>query len=228
MRKFLITMMCIIMVVCFMPTMAMAEGEVDVDAYASLKSAINEAPKDGTETVITLEGDITGMTSEQIITIVEGQNIVLNMDRHSITVASDFVGRPIVNNGTLKVTGDGNIDSGASDNGYGAIKNTGTLIIENGTYGGAPYSDGATIRNTGKDSVLTIKNGTFNAATRGVFNEGTATIENGSFIGTTCSRCNGDVWAYTIMNYTTDSRMIINGGYFVGTQGGCFCFSWIP
>ena len=27
MRKFLITMMCIVMVVCFMPTVEMAEGE---------------------------------------------------------------------------------------------------------------------------------------------------------------------------------------------------------
>lgn len=61
MRKFLITMMCIIMVVCFMPTVAMArEGEEKVAKignieYATLQEAVNAAEEGG---VITLLSDV--------------------------------------------------------------------------------------------------------------------------------------------------------------------------
>lgn len=72
------------------------------------------------------------------------------MAGNSITVESDFEGRPIVNEGTLTVTGNGIIDSSASENGLGAINNKGTLTIENGTYRGAVYGSGSGIRNTGK------------------------------------------------------------------------------
>ena len=76
MRKFLITMMCIIMVVCFMPTVAMAEGEsgntesstyyvandgsdnnqgTEAAPFANIQKAVNEA-KDG-DTIIVKEGN---------------------------------------------------------------------------------------------------------------------------------------------------------------------------
>ena len=54
MRKFLITMMCVIMVVCFMPTVAMAEGsDATVGSYEELISAIESG-----KTNITLKGNI--------------------------------------------------------------------------------------------------------------------------------------------------------------------------
>ena len=108
-------------------------------AYDALMQAIEAAP-DGEETTVVLTGDITGMTTDQIITIPEKKNIVLDMDCHSITVASNFTGRPIVNKGTLTVTGDGVIDSSASETGVGAINNQNILTIENGTYRGATYA----------------------------------------------------------------------------------------
>ena len=187
-------------------------------AYDALMQAIEAAP-DGEETTVVLTGDITGMTTDQIITIPEKKNIVLDMDCHSITVASNFTGRPIVNKGTLTVTGGGVIDSSASETGVGAINNQNILTIENGTYRGATYAGGAAIRNTGESAVLTIEDGTFEKATCAVYNEGTVTIEDGTFTGTTCSQCNGDVWGYTIQNGAADSQMTINGGTFTGVQG---------
>ena len=187
-------------------------------AYDALMQAIEAAP-DGEETTVVLTGDITGMTTDQIITIPEKKNIVLDMDCHSITVASNFTGRPIVNKGTLTVTGGGVIDSSASETGVGAINNQNILTIENGTYRGATYAGGAAIRNTGESAVLTIEDGTFEKATCAVYNEGTVTIEDGTFTGTTCSECNGNVWGYTIQNGAADSQMTINGGTFTGVQG---------
>ncbi len=187
-------------------------------AYDALMQAIEAAP-DGEETTVVLTGDITGMTTDQIITIPEKKNIVLDMDCHSITVASNFTGRPIVNKGTLTVTGGGVIDSSASETGVGAINNQNILTIENGTYRGATYAGGAAIRNTGASAVLTIEDGTFEKATCAVYNEGTVAIEDGTFTGTTCSQCNGDVWGYTIQNGAADSQMTINGGTFTGVQG---------
>ena len=135
-----------------------------------------------------------------------------------------MVGRPIVNEGTLTVTGNGTIDASASEEGgYGAINNKGTLTIEDGTYRGAKYASGSGIRNTGSDAVLTVQGGTFDTATCAIFNEGTATINGGDFSNTSCSTCaandgHSGVWSYTIRNYSQDSCMVINDGYFKGTQ----------
>ena len=187
------------------------------DSYASLKSAF-ENVKTG-ETII-LQENITGLTTDGIATLAAGKKATFDMNGKSITVAPDFAGRPIVNEGELTVVGNGVIDASASESdGLGAINNKGTLTIENGTYRGAKYASGSAIRNTGSGAVLTIENGTFDGATCAVFNEGTVTINNGTFTGTTCSQCNGDIWSYTIRNYTTDCKMTINGGTFTGVQG---------
>ena len=231
-KKGLAALLSVCMLLSLLPVTAFAEETPAADtleeaapapmeekgAYDALMQAIEAAP-DGEETTVVLTGDITGMTTDQIITIPEKKNIVLDMDCHSITVASNFTGRPIVNKGTLTVTGDGVIDSSASETGVGAINNQNILTIENGTYRGATYAGGAAIRNTGASAVLTIEDGTFEKATCAVYNEGTVTIEDGTFTGTTCSQCNGNVWGYTIQNGAADSQMTINGGTFTGVQG---------
>ena len=231
-KKGLAAILSACMLLSLLPAAAFAEGAPAADtleeaapapmeekgAYDALMQAIEAAP-DGEETTVVLTGDITGMTTDQIITIPEKKNIVLDMDCHSITVASNFTGRPIVNKGTLTVTGGGVIDSSASETGVGAINNQNILTIENGTYRGATYAGGAAIRNTGASAVLTIEDGTFEKATCAVYNEGTVTIEDGTFTGTTCSQCNGNVWGYTIQNGAADSQMTINGGTFTGVQG---------
>ena len=159
------------------------------------------------------------LPTDTVLIIEAGKTVELDMAGHSITVPEDYASRPIKNEGTLTVTGNGTIDTSMSEKGLGAINNLGVLTIENGTYRGATYADGAVIRNTGADSVLTINGGTFEKATRAVYNEGTATINDGTFTGTTCSRCNPEVWAYTIINYGSQSKMTINGGTFTGVQG---------
>ena len=222
MKKLLAIVISMAMIVAMMPVGVFADTPdvINVQDASGLKAAIDSALKDSKETHIMLQNNIENLTTDQIFNIESGKNIVLDMNKHSITVKTDFVGRPIVNEGTLKVKGEGTIDSSASDNGgYGAINNKGTLIIENGTYRGSTSARGASIKNTGKNSVLTINDGTFEKATCAVYNEGTATIKNGKFVGTTCSKCDGDIWSYTVRNTSTDSNMVINGGEFIGTQG---------
>ena len=128
-KKGLAALLSVCMLLSFLPVTVFAEETPAADtleeaapapmeekgAYDALMQAIEAAP-DGEETTVVLTGDITGMTTDQIITIPEKKNIVLDMDCHSITVASNFTGRPIVNKGTLTVTGGGVIDSSASEN----------------------------------------------------------------------------------------------------------------
>lgn len=189
-----------------------------VNSYETLTAAINAAP-DGVETSVKLESNLT-FTDSQVITIPAQKKIVLDMNEKSITCSGDYSGRPITNEGTLTVTGEGTIDTSMSlSGGYGAINNKGKLTILNGTYRGAIYASGAVIRNTGASADLTIKDGLFEDATSAVFNEGTATIDGGTFLGETCSQCNGEIWAYTIRNNAKESNMVINDGYFEGVQG---------
>ena len=214
-KRFFVAALVLLFALALFPSLALADG-----AYEQLKNDIASAPADGTETLVTLSGDITNFKTADILTIEAGQNIVLDMNGHSITVASDFEGRPFVNNGSLTVKGDGTIDSSASaSGGLGAINNYGTLVIENGTFVGAKYASGSCIRNSGSSAKLHIKNGTFRDATCAVFNEGYAVIDDGDYICSTCSQCNKDIWSYTIRNNSVGAVMIINDGYFKGVQG---------
>ena len=214
-KKIFVAALALIFALALLPSLALADG-----AYEQLKNDIASAPADGTETLVTLSGDITNFETADILTIEAGQNIVLDMNGHSITVASDFKGRPFVNNGSLTVKGNGIIDSSASaSDGLGAINNYGTLVIENGTFVGAKYAGGSCIRNTGSSAKLHIKNGTFRDATCAVSNEGYAVIDNGKYICSTCSQCNKDIWSYTIRNNSVGAVMVINDGYFQGVQG---------
>ena len=198
-------------------------AEPDNGAYSALKQAI-EAASDGKETTVTLAGDIAGMTTEQIITIPENKNIILDMEGHSITVASDFTGRPIVNKGTLTVTGNGTIDASASKTGgYGAIDNCGTLTIENGTYTGSVDASGASIKNR-PDSVLKIQDGTFNGAMTAVYNAGKTYIYDGTFDCRSCSSCNSSSWGYTIQSHqdseeSAKPELYFYNGTVIGVQG---------
>lgn len=188
----------------------------DGKMYTTLAEAVAAAQDNDT---VTLLKDIAGFTTADIVTIPAGKTLTLDMNGKSITTEANFSGRPIINEGTLTVTGNGTIDSSSSIDGLGAINNKGTLTIENGTYKGAKYASGSAVRNTGSSAVLTIQDGSFTDATCAVFNEGTATINGGTFVGTTCSTCNSQIWSYTVRNYDVKSKMTINGGTFIGTQG---------
>ena len=249
-KKGLAALLSICMLVTFLPASALALGpevgaegsdeeavapveeetepvgepaEPDNGAYSALKQAI-EAASDGKETTVTLAGDIAGMTTEQIITIPENKNIILDMEGHGITVASDFTGRPIVNKGTLTVTGNGTIDASASKTGgYGAIDNYGTLTIESGTYTGSVDASGASIKNR-PDSVLKIQDGTFNGAVTAVYNAGKTYIYDGTFDCRSCSSCNSSSWGYTIQSHqdseeSAKPELYFYNGTVIGVQG---------
>ena len=98
MRKFLITMMCIVMVVCFMPTVAMAEGEGTIMLEASLNGTNVQQ-----YTVAQLNGffsDLQNATTADVkllnnISLANGTYIEI---KDGQTVTLDFNGCTIIKN----------------------------------------------------------------------------------------------------------------------------------
>lgn len=198
--------------------------------YATLAQAVNEAPDGST---ITLTADFT-MSNDGIATVPAGKTLTLDMAGHAITVTEDFVGRPIVNNGTLTVKGEGSIDASASVNGgYGAINNYGTLTIENGDFKGSVMGNAACIY-VRPGATATINGGNFSGSTVAVKSEGDLTIHGGTFSTTSCNQTINDAgekcYAYCIISsgtlYISDAdvtgvqgALAINNGYAV-VDGG--------
>lgn len=97
-------------------------ASVEVATPAELKGAVQSA-EDGVETTIAIKSGMTFAKSD-IVEIPEGKVIVLDLQGKSIACTEDFVGRPLINRGSLKVRGGGTITSGTSlYKGYGAINN---------------------------------------------------------------------------------------------------------
>lgn len=184
--------------------------------YETLQKAFEAVP-DKEKVRIVIQKDIKDLKTEDIATLESGKSIILDMNGKSITVASEgFKGRPIVNNGTMTVTGNGIISSeNAKENGLGAIDNFGTLTIENGKYFGSVKSGASAIRNkeTGK---VTIKDGYFNG-TSAIYNAGKADIYGGIFESESCSQCGP--WGYTINTGVNSSEMHFYNGTVIGVQG---------
>ncbi len=193
--------------------------QIGETGYASLKEAFENAPETAT---VTLLKDITGMTTGDIATVPAGKTILLDMAGKSITVDSSFQGRPIVNNGTLTVTGNGVIDSSASEfGGYGAINNFGVLTVENGTFRGSVMADGSAVF-VREGSEATINGGLFEGATGAVYNASKLTINDGTFRSTSCTKTTDsagkkDHWAYCVRSA---GELYFNGGSVTGVQGG--------
>ncbi len=193
-----------------------------VDTAEALADAIAAAPADGTETVVTLTGDIAGL--DRMLDIEAGQNIVLDLDGHAVTVTAGFAGRPLRNYGTLTVTGSGTIDSSASKTGgYGAVDNFGVLTIENGTFAGSVDASGAAVKNRPGGQV-TIYGGIFTGATTALYNAGTARVYGGSFDVWSCSACNSKSWGYAIQSHEDAEgqppELYFYDGTVTGVQGG--------
>lgn len=200
--------------------------------YTTLAQAVNEAPDGST---ITLTADFT-MSNDGIATVPAGKTLTLDMAGHAITVTEDFVGRPIVNNGTLTVKGEGTIDASASVNGgYGAINNYGTLTIENGNFKGSVMGNAACIY-VRPGATATINGGNFSGSTVAVKSEGDLTIHGGTFSTTSCNQTINEAgdkcYAYCIISsgklHITDANvtgvqgaLAINNGYAV-VDGGTY------
>lgn len=185
--------------------------------YATLAQAVNEAPDGST---ITLTANVT-VPADGIATVPEGKTLTLDLSTHTISVTGDFVGRPIVNNGTLTVKGEGAIDASASvSGGYGAINNYGTLTIESGNFKGSVLAGGACVY-VRPGSTATINGGTFSGATAAINSEGDLTIHGGTFSTTSCNQTKDEngksYWAYCIISSGT---LYISDAHVTGVQGG--------
>ena len=214
-RKLFVAALVLILVLAMLPSFALADGPLD-----QLKADIAAAPTNGAETRVELTGNITDFTTDDIITIQEGQNIVLDMNGYTITVADDFSGRPLVNYGTLTMTGNGTIDSSDSMyGGLGAINNYGTLTIENGTYKGHIYANGAALYNRA-GGTATINDGNFWGCAA-VNSDGVITVNGGTFETTSCNQTVDPTgkkhWAYCFISSGT---LYFNDGNVTGVQGG--------
>ena len=214
-RKLFVAALVLILALAMLPSFALADGPL-----YQLKADIAAAPANGTETRVELTGNITDFKTDDIITIQEGQNIVLDMNGYSITVADDFSGRPLVNNGTLTMTGNGTIDSSDSMyGGLGAINNYGTLTIENGTYKGHIYANGAALYNRA-GGTATINDGNFWGCAA-VNSDGVITVNGGTFETTSCNQTVDPTgkkhWAYCFISSGT---LYFNDGNVTGVQGG--------
>ena len=94
MKKLLTPLLCVMMVVCFMPAMAWAEGddaavyvaEVNGSKYESLASAVDAAAENGTVKLLT---DVTsGVENESNFTI--DKSITLDLDNHELSGAYEY------------------------------------------------------------------------------------------------------------------------------------------
>ncbi len=214
-RKLFVAALVLILALAMLPSFALADGPL-----YQLKADIAAAPTNGAETRVELIGNITDFKTDDIITIQEGQNIVLDMNGYTITVADDFSGRPLVNNGTLTMTGNGTIDSSDSMyGGLGAINNYGTLTIENGTYKGHIYANGAALYNRA-GGTATINDGNFWGCAA-VNSDGVITVNGGTFETTSCNQTVDPTgkkhWAYCFISSGT---LYFNDGNVTGVQGG--------
>ena len=217
-RKFFAAFLSLCMVMSLVPTTVLATDETGSETRVKTVEEFKAAV--ATSGTVVLDEDLI-FSTDDITAVPANVTLVLDMNGHSITVETNFTGRPIVNNGILTVTGDGTIDSTKSEfGGYGAIDNYGTLTIENGTYKGHVCADGAAVYNR-EGGTATINGGYFEGC-RAVNNAGMMTINNGTFYTTSCnltedSNGNKNHWSYCVGSTGT---LYFYDGTVTGVQGG--------
>ena len=211
-------------------------------AEQTLQAQINAA-KDGVETRITLQGDVSGD-----MTIPTHKNIVLELAEGS--KLTNVSGHTITNNGTLTIEGTGTVDNLTHQK--AAIYNNvgGTVILNGGTYtrsqekgadannsGGNSYynivnwgemtiNDGAEVKSNGHYSSL-IENGFYDGT--GKANNPKLTINGGTFSGGLNTVKNDDRGILEIKDGTFSNvsqaallnwnKAVIEGGKFEANDG---------
>jgi len=193
----------------------------DYDGEISTLAAFKQALKKGGK--YKLNADITNDVAESF-EVPAGVSFALDLNKHTLTNA--VAGAPaLVNNGTLVISGEGAVVNGVSDTGKShTVRNYGTLIINGGNIG------------------------TFATAGAAVVNDGTATINGGTFASRQeenaqygkgpAAYCfiNNGTGTMTINDATVDGpthgifaayagKLVVNGGNYtlVGNNGmGCY------
>lgn len=159
--------------------------------FASLQAAVAAVPTDGTETTIVLVDDvslsITDGVSDGNIIIPSGDNIILDLNGHDITVessASNDNQYVFSVEGTLTIMDDSTADVGKITSRGVNVKESGHLILKSGTIDSID-STGAAVRVEGKfdmtgGTLMVSKDGSDNPCldTR---DNGTSNVTGGTF-----------------------------------------------
>lgn len=104
---------------------ATVAAKIGNDSYETLQAAVEAVSAQGSEpTVIELAANVT-----ENISIAAGKNITLNLGGYNITNVSSHT---ISNSGTLTINGTGTVDNVTNDK--AALYNTGTVVVNGGTY----------------------------------------------------------------------------------------------
>ena len=190
--------------------------------YETLQAAFDAAGQ--TETTIVVLRDFT-MGTADIATLSQGKTVVLDLDGKTIDVTADFIGRPIINNGTLTLTGNGAITAANSETtGYGAVNNFGTLTVESGRYANGALAAGACFYNR-VGATMVVKGGEVQGNNfPAIINVGTLCVEGGLLQNTQCNVTTDGKhktpWCYAVLNGgSADAQMTMTGGTIRGTQG---------
>jgi len=184
-----------------------------VSSAEQLMDALNIQAGDRAE--ITLGDNIT-LTEAAVIP--EGTNVTINLNEKTIT--GNFSDKDnetvILNNGTLKLVGNGTIQNTAV-NGASVINNTGKLVLEGVTIQGAPIADGAypayALYTSG---TLVVEEGTVITSDRGAINlsSGAEVTINGGNINVTNALGTRALTAHVIYASGSNSKLTINDGNF--------------
>ena len=138
MKKLLASLLCVAMIVCFMPTMAFAAedgsgtgeetsatkvAKVGETEYATLQEAVNVAENNATITLL--------QNTTEDITILEGKKVTLNLNGKTLTNSSkDTI--TVANGAELTIEGTGTVDN--VTHAKAALVNYGIAVLKGGTY----------------------------------------------------------------------------------------------
>ena len=165
MKKIFAILMSVLMIACFMPTMAFAgEGttpageetktyvaQVGETQYETLQAAITAALAGETTTV---EVELLADTKEDI-TIPAGKKVTLNLNGKTLTNSnSDTI--TVANGAELTIEGTGTVDN--VTHAKAALVNYGTAVLKGGTYTRSKEDADNNKGSAGKNSFYTILN----------------------------------------------------------------------
>ena len=215
MKKIFAILMSVLMIACFMPTMAFADGtvaKIGKTTYPTLQAAIDAATADGTTTV-----ELLANTTEDI-TIPAGKKVTLNLNGKTLTnSSSDTI--TVANGAELTIEGTGTVDN--VTHAKAAIFNNGTVVLNGGTYDRS-QEIGTSASESGSNSYYTIVNhGTMTIAagvtvqTAGNDNQYgkySSLVENGYYNYSSKEPRSGHVEGTN----QAEPTLTINGGTFLG------------
>lgn len=202
MKKLFAILMSVLMIACFMPTMAFADGETAAVAkigettYPTLQEAINAATEGETTT-----GELLANTTEDI-TIPAGKKVTLNLNGKTLTNKnSDTI--TVETGAELTIEGTGTVDNVTHRK--AALVNYGITVLKGGTYTRSKENPENNKDSAGGNSYYTILND----------KGGNMTIQNGVEV------TNVGHFSSMIRNGGDDksdavSKLQINGGRFSG------------